>query len=282
MTQKRKKAQTSRTDTPYETLRARLVAASNRSTVAPCWVPKKKHSNDRVPRVSVIISGKPVIKSFTQVAYFLHTGVWSNVQNVLRTTCGRKNCINPRHVAVKRVASQNTEVVDRRFWNNVTRVHDENGCWLWKGALSRDGYARFSCPSSLSRSGKTENLNAHRMVFFLIHGFWPPYPRFLLRHDCDNPRCVRPSHIRLGTHLDNTRDMVKRDRSLYGERNSKAKLTWGNVRKIRLLSGQGDTYKELAALYGVSEKSISNVMREATWSRDGRVDRAFLQIQGAK
>lgn len=86
-----------------------------------------------------------------------------------------------------------------RFWSKVTKT---DGCWVWAASRGRQGYGHFDL------DGKIEK--AHRVAYQLVLG---PIPdgAFIL-HSCDNPPCVNPAHLRVGTHVDNMRDMVERQR----------------------------------------------------------------------
>lgn len=84
----------------------------------------------------------------------------------------------------------------------------------------------------------------------------------LVCHRCDNPRCVRPSHLFLGTPADNSLDMVRKKRSLFGERNPQAKLSDAEARDIRARRQKGVLLKVLAAEYGVSLSLISLVAND--------------------
>ena len=82
-------------------------------------------------------------------------------------------------------------------------------------------------------------------------------------HICDNPKCVNPDHLFLGTYKDNAEDMVKKNRSLKGERHSNAKLTEKNVRDIR--RRKKEPVAHLASIYGVSAYTIKDILRKRTW-----------------
>lgn len=90
---------------------------------------------------------------------------------------------------------------EARFWPKVQKgANDE--CWLWKGAVQRDGYAHFT---HLKRT-----LTASRFSYELANG---PIPAGMdILHSCDNPRCVNPAHLRPGTHFDNMQDKKARGR----------------------------------------------------------------------
>lgn len=91
------------------------------------------------------------------------------------------------------------------------------GCWLWLGAIHRDGYGVL-CAGGGNRP---PILRAHRASYAQKNG---PIPDGLfVCHKCDNPLCVNPAHLFLGTHRDNMRDMVAKGRSTFGDKNPSAK-----------------------------------------------------------
>lgn len=89
-----------------------------------------------------------------------------------------------------------------RFWSKV-KITSTEGCWLWLGGKKRNGYGTFRS------EGKT--YTAHRVAWFYLYGELPP-SHMLACHTCDNPSCVNPSHLFLGTHSDNALDSVVKGR----------------------------------------------------------------------
>lgn len=93
-----------------------------------------------------------------------------------------------------------------RFWD---KVEDGPGCWLWTGAILKvSGYGAFAV--------KGKRVAAHRFAWELYHGKIPKrkdYHGWTVCHRCDNPACVRPSHLFLGSHKDNMRDMIRKGRA---------------------------------------------------------------------
>ena len=89
-----------------------------------------------------------------------------------------------------------------RFWDKVA-IGDE--CWDWTGAIATHGYGVFHT------YGASAVARAHRMSWYLTFGFLPEKP-FEICHTCDNPRCVRPSHLFAGTRSDNMKDCVAKGR----------------------------------------------------------------------
>ncbi len=142
------------------------------------------------------------------------------------------------------------------FWEKVCRGED---CWGWLGALNHGGYGVFG--GGNKPSGMPQ-IRAHRLMYMLKVG---PIPaQHVVMHSCDNPNCVNPDHLSVGTQADNMRDMSsKRRRS--GELNPRAKLTLDDVAAIRLARGKR-TQRALAKEYGVCSATICNIQTRQTWN----------------
>lgn len=143
----------------------------------------------------------------------------------------------------------------KRFWNHV-RIAD--GCWEWFGGKDRGGYGILHSPNPERR-----RLLAHRVSWELHRGAIPA-GMFVL-HTCDNRSCVNPAHLFLGTHASNMRDMTAKGRQASGVRHSQAKLTDEAVLEIRAKRANGTTQPALAALYGVSQTTISRICQRVLW-----------------
>jgi hypothetical protein len=160
-----------------------------------------------------------------------------------------------------------------RFWPKVQKTE---GCWLWIGCRDGRGYGQLQSPGR-----SAGRLKAHRVSWLLHHG---PIPDGLLvRHRCDNPPCVRPDHLELGTQADNAKDAARRGRLVFqqhpercprGERAPGAKLTVAQVEEIRRLRSDGWTQCRLAHTFGVSQAAIWDLLHGHTWRKlvvsDGR------------
>lgn len=139
-----------------------------------------------------------------------------------------------------------------RFWAKVERKSDAE-CWPFLGARNQAGYG-------IMRPFGRRKVAAHRVAWQLANG---PLPKgAILRHSCDNPSCVNPSHLVVGTHADNVADRVRRGRSAVGERSGRAKLTPDAVRAIRLSS---DSTSVLAQRFGVTHCAVLAVRRGESW-----------------
>lgn len=139
-----------------------------------------------------------------------------------------------------------------RFWSHAAK---SSGCWIWRGYLRDDGYGQF-------RAGKL--WMAHRVAYELAHGIALD-PDNVIMHTCDNPACVNPAHLRMGTHAANVADRVAKCRSAHGERHGRAKLTLSQVRNIRIRSQhEGTTF--LGREYGVDPVVIRKIREGEIWA----------------
>jgi hypothetical protein len=146
--------------------------------------------------------------------------------------------------------SQLVPVEDR--FEHRAMPEPNSGCWLWLGALNKKGYG-------IVNSGRGSNL-AHRVSFLLYKGEIPTNMKVL--HRCDNPCCVNPEHLFLGTPADNSEDMITKGRSSYGEKHYNAKLTEQDV--LSTLNS-GESSGSLAAHFSVSVWAIHDVRNNRTW-----------------
>ena len=133
----------------------------------------------------------------------------------------------------------------------------KKACWLWTGAINWCGYGYIG---KRFRRGKHKNQSAHRVVFEMYKGKIPRGK--VVRHTCDNPACVNPNHLLVGTTQDNKNDSVTRGRHAFGQRNGVAKLTDADVRAIR----KDRRYQYvIAADYGVIQATISKIKLGNSW-----------------
>lgn len=179
-----------------------------------------------------------------------------------------------------------SEGVRKVFWDRVERGR-EHECWNWKGALTHDGYGRFGF--------KRKTRLAHRVAFRMQVGEIPD--GLCVCHRCDNPKCVNPSHLWLGTNWDNTLDSLHKGRHAiqsrsswaakhkknalrgddhpfrkdptlhcFGEGVNTAKLNASQVIRIRKLHASGKFGpKSLACRFGVSVSNIDFIISGKTW-----------------
>jgi hypothetical protein len=144
--------------------------------------------------------------------------------------------------------------IENRFWAKVDKRGPDE-CWTWTACVNLTGYGRFG-----------EGL-AHRKSWEINKGTIPK--GICVLHSCDNPPCVNPAHLFLGTHLENIADRVAKGRSArhIGEMNGRAKLTLSQVQFIRAASKTASV-KSLARIYGVSNWHIYRIIRGKSWGHN--------------
>ena len=188
--------------------------------------------------------------SAMRVAYELHFGPIQAGQRVFHT-CGNRFCVRPEHLLTGRRQQRSKQWLLQRV------AKAPNGCWLWSKVKTGAGYGHFTM------KGKT--ILAHRYSWELRHG---PIPKHkVVCHQCDNPACINPDHLFLGSLKDNSRDMVKKKRChpRHGVTHPCHKLTEDEVRKIRLYHANGIPQKTLVAQFRVSASVISQVVHRKSW-----------------
>jgi hypothetical protein len=153
--------------------------------------------------------------------------------------------------------------VEDRFW---PRVNKTDGCWVWTGTIGFFGYGELRVNGVDTR--------AHRVSYELANGPIPVGMRVL--HKCDNPPCVRPGHLFIGTQADNVADMWAKARGARpsadhperlprGELHWRAKFTDSDIVAIRAAVAAGESRRSVARRYKVGHESISKIIRGDTW-----------------
>lgn len=147
-----------------------------------------------------------------------------------------------------------------RFFSRVSKGA-ANDCWERNSTRSKRNYGLLSYTPT--RKGRVY-LYAHRISFFLEHGFLPAELDVL--HTCDNPPCVNPAHLFLGTQEDNVADMVQKERQLRGKKVHTVKLTEDQVQQIRIIHFREKlSYRELSRQFGVSDEQIRCICLRVYW-----------------
>lgn len=128
-------------------------------------------------------------------------------------------------------------------------------CWEWQGSLHK-GYGRIMY--------KGKDYPAHRFSYLLYYGNLPN--NLLVCHKCDNPSCVNPDHLFLGTYKDNAQDMVNKRRQAKGSKQGSAKLNELQIRIIRrLLEYNILIQQEIADIFDVTQGHISSIKHKRKW-----------------
>jgi HNH endonuclease len=154
----------------------------------------------------------------------------------------------------------------QNFWSKI----DKNGsvpphrpelgpCWEWRGQTNPGGYGYFHAWNA--ERGKWQRQLAHRMAYHFVRG--PFLTKLCVLHQCDNPICCNPDHLKLGTLKDNSRDMVAKGRMVFG----RAKITRELAEEIRTRYAAGETSRvALAEEYGVTRSNIDYIVRRKSWA----------------
>ncbi len=154
-----------------------------------------------------------------------------------------------------------TLLPENRFWPKVARGTTDE-CWEWLGNRGRNRYGLFRVGSNKL----DPKIGAHRAAWIFTHG---PIPAGLeVCHRCDNPTCVNPAHLFLGSHAENMEDAARKQRFPHrgGSDNPAARLTAEQVAAIReTYQARGVTQQALAIRYGVSRPQISHIVRGKRW-----------------
>jgi hypothetical protein len=141
-----------------------------------------------------------------------------------------------------------------RFWSHVDKTET---CWLWKPSSKSGDYGR------IRTQGAGPKIKAHRLSWEMHFG---PIPAGLeVLHTCDNPPCVRPEHLFVGTHGDNMRDKVQKNRQARGAQMGLTKLSPDIVRAIRKRLGEGASQSQVAREFHVTPPCIRAIVIGATW-----------------
>lgn len=147
-------------------------------------------------------------------------------------------------------------VIVKRFWS---KVHKTPTCWNWTGS-TRNGYGTF-----WARIGSNHS-RTHRLSWMIHRG---PIPNGMqVLHHCDNKKCVRPSHLWLGTNADNVRDKMQKGRyqNQKGEQNGNCILRAEDVLKIRMLHKSGMRWWEIAKQFPqIRPDSVRPILSGQRW-----------------
>ncbi len=152
--------------------------------------------------------------------------------------------------------------IEARFWPKVLKT---DNCWLWQGATNgQTGHGQFGIDHG--------HVYAHRYSYELAHG--PIPPGVMVRHKCDNPPCVNPDHLTLGTSQQNVHDMVSRGRTHLqahpekarrGQAHHNARFNDADILTIRQLFADGMSTKALAQKYTMAATSVNRILSGRAW-----------------
>lgn len=147
------------------------------------------------------------------------------------------------------------DCITEKFYARVIKT---DTCWNWRLACNTHGGHGVWCVPFLNRQYRT-----NRIAYFLHHRADPG--ELIIRHICDNPKCVRVDHLLSGTHADNVKDRTERGRSACGINNGRTKLKPNDIPKIRQLITDGISDTLIGKQFGVNHKAIGNIRNGKTW-----------------
>ncbi len=152
--------------------------------------------------------------------------------------------------------------LEERFWAKVAKL-GPNDCWDWRGSENGHGYGHTRTVTN----GVVKDVYAHRLSYEIHNG---PIPEgMFVCHRCDNPRCVNPSHLFLGTAKDNVHDMICKGRNnrvpVKGVDCGTSKLTEEQVSAIRRRYACGERQVDLAADFSIGQSTVSAIVIRKTW-----------------
>jgi hypothetical protein len=151
-----------------------------------------------------------------------------------------------------------TQKESQKFWSRV-QIVEGDGCWLWTAGKTGSGYGAIRMHGRQCLS--------HRIAFEDAYADVPPGLKVL--HTCDNPPCVRPDHLWLGTSKDNTDDMCAKGRNAFGEDHPIAKLKCQDVENIRAMRAAGVSANAISEWYGVPYSSVAAIIDNRYWNHVG-------------
>ncbi len=135
----------------------------------------------------------------------------------------------------------------------------KNDCWLWIGSLDTKGYACIRVDKKLRRASH---------VAFELHNDMPVPKGKIIMHSCDNPACVNPNHLSIGTKLLNSIDKINKGRGNWLKHDSHpmAKLSKLEVDEIRYIFSKGKhTYKSIASMFNINRTTASRIINYKSW-----------------
>ncbi len=144
--------------------------------------------------------------------------------------------------------------LEERFWSKVNVVAPDE-CWLWTGAMCKNGYGYIRDGQKVRQS--------HKVSYELNHGQVPKGQ--VVCHTCDVGRCVNPKHLWAGTYKDNMYDAINKGRASVGEKHPISKLTEIDVWYVRFFLGKLSQVS-IAKLFGVSRGCIGHIVSGKNWN----------------
>lgn len=151
-----------------------------------------------------------------------------------------------------------------RFWSHVQKARPDD-CWFWlKTCIIRDG-KKVPIFNFRNDGGQYHGYMAYasRVAYLFENGSIPNNK--IVCHTCDNPMCMNPNHMWLGTNEENTEDRNQKDRQAKGSSQGSAKLTEEQILEIRQAYSLGETQQSIANRYKIDQRHVSRIVRKESW-----------------
>lgn len=174
---------------------------------------------------------------------------------------GDSRCAKLAKLLTEWEASPNRrKTLEQVFWPKVQKGGPDD-CWPWIGAHGPSGHPQLRILK--------QHVRATAIAYWFDHREWPADWQDVCHH-CDNPPCVNPSHLFLGTAMDNMRDAIAKGRfkfpkPRFGPANVNAKLTWEQVADLRQRYAAGENLSQLSRSFGMARASLRRIVRGEGW-----------------
>ena len=135
-------------------------------------------------------------------------------------------------------------------------------CWEWQGYRNKKGYGNQVL---IINKNLRKTLLSHRLSYLVFKEMIND-GKLLILHNCDNPCCINPDHLRLGTNEDNMKESANKNRICYGERIPSSKLKEKDIIEIRKLTRDGLSTRKIAKIFNINQRTVSHINNN-TWRR---------------
>lgn len=147
-------------------------------------------------------------------------------------------------------------------WQNIELfgwTSNDKGCWEWNGPKSEDGYGYLIFRTNNGH----QRIGAHRLSYEVHKGEIDA--GLFVCHTCDNPPCINPDHLFVGTPKQNSADAVEKGRTKRRAEHGRAKLTEADVQKMRSMRERGMKYRDIAQQFPVAQGQVEKICRYESW-----------------
>lgn len=220
-----------------------------------CWNWKKSFSYNQFPLITITTKRKIKRIRAHRYAYEKYIGEIPKKTSIERI-CENFKCVNPTHLQLKFKAGMNRISLKDNFERSYI-INKNTGCWEWQKNRDKKGYGTIGSHIGDKRITKF----AHRVSYELYKGEIPI--NMIVCHACDNPGCVNPDHLWIGTHQDNINDKIKKNRGLFGSKHQNSKLTEEQIIKIRK---EKLSINDIAKKYRIHYNTAYDIINFKSWS----------------